>query len=129
MCVGGALVIDTHVALRPVVLFKHEGKTYSGIRFVEHDEKDSREVQMGRHWASIGNTTSFWPTRAALTNLLLDAGFSTVIESLGPAMELAQPSQVPNQERAIFMATSQPLPSLTTSPLPIQTGRLKDITG
>ena len=129
MCIGGALIIDTHVALRPAVLFKNEGKTYSGIRFVEHDEKDSREVQMGRHWASIGNTTSFWPSRAALTNLILDAGFSTVVESLGPAMELAHPSQVPNQERAIFIATSPALPVLTTSPLPIPNLRLKDITG
>jgi SAM-dependent methyltransferase len=129
MCEGGGLVIDTHVALRPEVLFKHEGRTYSGLRFVEHAEGDSREVQLGRRWASIGNTTSFWPTRAGLTNLLIDAGFSSVVELLAPAMELAQPSQVPNQERAVFVARSLALPVLATSPAPIEAARLRDVTG
>ncbi|MDQ3728727.1 MAG: class I SAM-dependent methyltransferase [Actinomycetota bacterium] len=35
-------------------------------------------------WASIGNRSSFWPTKASLLNLLTNVGFTSVMEVLAP---------------------------------------------
>lgn len=35
-------------------------------------------------WSSMGNKTSFWPTKPSLLNMLLDVGFTTVMEIKAP---------------------------------------------
>lgn len=77
----GIAIFDTHVALQPVEKREYKDHEYWGKRFKEHEEAASEDERMESVLASIDNTESFWLTRASLYNLLLDVGFTSVLES------------------------------------------------
>ncbi len=54
-----------------------DSASFSGYRGFDYPEPETA-------WSSMGNRTSFWPTRASLLNLLLDVGFTSVMEVVGP---------------------------------------------
>jgi SAM-dependent methyltransferase len=81
-------LIDTELAWGPVRDDEVDGLRYAGILFAE-DVSERR--------ASIGNTTSFWLTRASLHALLHDAGFSST-------WELGSPGQPRRERRATVAA-------------------------
>jgi SAM-dependent methyltransferase len=74
------VVIETHVALTPRSPVTIGGRTYSGRRKREFDPGASREEQERLSRSAIGNPESFWFTRPSLFNLLVDAGFTSVLE-------------------------------------------------
>jgi SAM-dependent methyltransferase len=78
------LIIDTHVALSPKATFTFRGRAYEGAYVREHNESDSAAEREKRLQASIDNTFSFYFTRAALARLLVEVGFSTVLEAHAP---------------------------------------------
>ena len=80
----GLLVLDTHVSLAPRQTVRRCGREYSGTRYLEHRPAAAAEEREGHLRASLDNTESFWLTRASLCNLLLDAGFSSVLEHAAP---------------------------------------------
>lgn len=73
----GIAIIETQTALQPREGVSFDGRTYSGIGYVEDPAWPG---------AAIDDTRSFWMTKASLLNLLRDAGFSTVAECLVPAV-------------------------------------------
>jgi SAM-dependent methyltransferase len=74
-------LIETQVALRGPRRVESSGKEYRGRTY----EEDTRQPG-----ASVGNNTSFWPTKASLLNLLADAGFTSVVECLSPPIPVLQ---------------------------------------
>jgi SAM-dependent methyltransferase len=81
-------VVDTELAWGPVRQVEVDGRPYAGIDFDE-DVSERR--------ASIGNTASFWLTRASLHALLHDAGFSST-------WELGAPGQLRREQRTTVAA-------------------------
>lgn len=69
-CSTRAAVFRTAVGLST----REEVNGYRGFRYPEPETA----------WSSIGNKTSFWPTRSSLLNLLTDCGFTSVLEFAGP---------------------------------------------
>jgi hypothetical protein len=80
------LVIDTQVALSPRVEVSDGGRTYSGLRYREHDEDAGQEEKYEDLWASIDNDQSFWFTHPSLCNLIADAGFTSMLRVENPDM-------------------------------------------
>ena len=80
-------VIDTEVALGPLVEQEAGGRRYSGLRFRE---------QPGR-LSALDAQDSFWLTRASLHALLHDAGFAS-------SWELGSPGQPRRETRATVVA-------------------------
>ncbi len=78
------LIIDTHIGPKPEISLSHQGKTYYGISFKEHEQSESKEQKLSKTLASLDNPTSFWITKPSLLNLLRDAGFSSACEVLSP---------------------------------------------
>jgi SAM-dependent methyltransferase len=78
------VVIDTHVALEADAAAEYQGRRYRGSRHREHGDTDSEATRRGRVLMSLDNTFSFWFTRADLIRLLVDVGFTTVMEIHGP---------------------------------------------
>ena len=76
------VVIDTHIALKPVKKFGE----YSGYYFKEYQHALSPEEEEKSSWSSIGNIQSFWLTKPSLVNALADAGFSSIMEVHFPAV-------------------------------------------
>jgi hypothetical protein len=95
------LVLDTHIAHEDGDVAQHtrgdfwvdpqalsdmreieiDGQRYRGRDYIEA----AREQELpGALWASLDNVTSFWPTMPSLVNALRAAGFTTVLEPLGP---------------------------------------------
>jgi SAM-dependent methyltransferase len=74
-------LVHTHISTAPVSRFEWRGHSYWGRQFLEHlpDEHSERAS-----WASLGNATSFWLTRASLVDALQDSGFTTVAEVSAP---------------------------------------------
>ena len=103
----GIAVIDTHVSLPdeelqgfedemfltdpsvlgPMEARDHLGTEYWGRSFTEHPPESSPEERLGSVWASLDNPSSFWLTRPSLTNLLVDSGFTSVLEAHSPRLE------------------------------------------
>jgi SAM-dependent methyltransferase len=71
------LILETQTALRGSQTASYGGRTYRGREYPENTSQPG---------ASVVNTTSFWPTRASLLNMLQDAGFSSVCEALNPVI-------------------------------------------
>ncbi len=80
------VVIDTQIALNPRVTVSDNGRTYSGLRYREHDEGAPREEKYEDLWASIDNDQSFWFTHPSLCNLIADAGFTSMLRVENPDM-------------------------------------------
>jgi len=80
------LVIDTQIALSPRVTVSNGGRTYSGLKYREHDEGADREKKYEDLWASIDNDESFWFTHPSLCNLIADVGFTSMLRVENPDM-------------------------------------------
>lgn len=76
----GITILDTHIGIEPDESFVHNGKTYWGWHFIEYAGEPTPEEVEQKNWLAIGNTKSFWLTRASLFNLMQDAGFTTAYE-------------------------------------------------
>lgn len=78
---NGYAVIETQVGLAARERVEYRGRTYAGLRYSE---------DITRPGASLDNRRSFWLTKPSLLNLLADAGFTSVLEHVEPAIpELA----------------------------------------
>ena len=80
------VVIDTQVALSARVSVSYGGRTYSGLRYKEHDERADRARKYRDLWASIDNSESFWFTHPSLCNLIADVGFTSMLHVENPDM-------------------------------------------
>ena len=78
------VVIDTHIALRPETQAEHRGRTYAGRLFREHEDADEEAVRRARLLASLDTTFSFWFTKPDIVRLLVDLGFTAVLEAHAP---------------------------------------------
>ena len=86
-------VFDTHVALPessrellgPPIRYEHQGRGYEGRDYREFDPNSSEEDRLKWGWSTLDSRPSFWPTRAALFDLLTTAGFSSLHETQAPA--------------------------------------------
>lgn len=74
MCEHQAIV-ETQVSLYRQRALRVGGRTYHGQGFREESQF---------HGAAIDSYESFWPTQPSLVNMLTDAGFTSVSESLSP---------------------------------------------
>ena len=73
-------LVDTLVSLTPKREITVDGRTYSGRLIREFDPGASKDEQMRLSRSSIGNPESFWLTRPSLFNLMVDAGFTSVLD-------------------------------------------------
>ena len=80
------VVIDTQVALNGRVNVSYGGRTYSGLRYKEHDERADQARKYRDLWASIDNSESFWFTHRSLCNLIADVGFTSMFRVENPDM-------------------------------------------
>jgi SAM-dependent methyltransferase len=80
----GLVVIDTHIALCPDAQAEHRGHRYAGWRYREHGEADPEAARRGRVGASLDNAFSFWFAKGDLIRLLVDIGFTAVLEAHAP---------------------------------------------
>jgi SAM-dependent methyltransferase len=79
-------IVDTSVSIRAAESRSYKGRTYHGRTFPEHEGAKSRSEWTLDLWDSLDNASSFWLTRPSLLNLLKEAGFSSVMEVLNPAL-------------------------------------------
>jgi len=79
-------IVDTSVSLTAAESRAYEGRTYWGRTFPEHEPDTSTEQRRANLWGSLSDLESFWLTRASLLNLLRDAGFTSALEVLNPAL-------------------------------------------
>jgi SAM-dependent methyltransferase len=80
------VVIDTQIALTPRVTVQHNGRSYSGMWYQEHEERSDATERYRDFWASIDNIRSLWLTEPSLYNLLADVGFTSILRVEGPQM-------------------------------------------
>lgn len=80
------VIIDTYVALRPEIEFKHSGNSYWGRYYNEHAATATKQQKLADVWASVDNVKSVWLTKASLLNALTKLGFSSVLECHNPSM-------------------------------------------
>jgi Methyltransferase domain len=83
VCQGFA-IIDTHIGL-PQKSYSHNGHTYWGQNYIEHNPASTAAERQQNLWASLDNPDSFWFTRTALLNALSHVGFTSVYECWMPA--------------------------------------------
>lgn len=94
MC-DDVLIIDTTVALSSPLDVQYGGKTYHGLKYVEHEEGDSEELMIDKRvMHSIGNKRSFLPTKRSLVRFLSDLGFSAVLECYAPLESQKRESRI-----------------------------------
>ena len=110
------VVIDTHISLNPEERINFCGEEFWGKKFREHSDNALPEEKEMNLLASIENTTSFWFTRPSLTNLLSQAGFSSVYECFNPPhLNFGKPG-LEHIDRCTFVAIKDEICSLKTSP-------------
>jgi hypothetical protein len=95
--------------MRPRESFEAEGRSYFGHSYFEFDPASTDEEREAERLASLTNAESFWFTRPSLVNLLTDAGFTSVVEHLGPHSETAAEDWVsmlaaPGENREVHSA-------------------------
>ena len=78
-------VFNTQVSTAPAIAVPHQGRTYHGRRFLEHLPSQDAAGKERATWASLDNAYSFWFTRPSLINMLVAAGFTSVVDCLAPA--------------------------------------------
>lgn len=93
MCTWATLV-QTQIALRQRERLDVDGRAYWGHPYFEHPPESSADDREAAGLASLNNTESFWLTRPSLVNLMVDAGYTTVLEHVGPRTELAHDDRV-----------------------------------
>jgi len=110
------VVIDTHVALKPVERCVYDGNEYWGSVFREHSDNATPEKKATSLWASADNMVSFWFTRPSLVNILSKAGFSSVYECFVPAHLNFGRSGLESVDRCTFVALKDSVCEIATSP-------------
>jgi ubiquinone/menaquinone biosynthesis C-methylase UbiE len=80
------VVFDTQIALAGRVSVNHNGQTYFGLWYQEHDERATQSEKYDDLWASIDNVKSFWFTHPSLCNLIADTGFTSMLRVERPDM-------------------------------------------
>jgi 2-polyprenyl-3-methyl-5-hydroxy-6-metoxy-1,4-benzoquinol methylase len=87
---SGILLIDTFISL----FGREKISTTNGLvhdhHYLEHDDNDKFVAE--KLWASLDNKTSFWFTETTLINLLVDAGFTSVMDVFIPTMPPPAPA-------------------------------------
>jgi SAM-dependent methyltransferase len=78
------LFIDTHITLAPTESSTYKGRVYRGRPAREHGDTDSEATRRSKVLMSIDNTFAFQFDKASLVRLLVDTGFTTVVECLAP---------------------------------------------
>jgi 2-polyprenyl-3-methyl-5-hydroxy-6-metoxy-1,4-benzoquinol methylase len=102
---SGFAVIDTHVGLRGRDARTYKGQEYRGFTFQEHAPASGAQERLRSLWASLDNSTSFWPTRPSLLNLLARSGFTSILECQVPA----EPEKPPDRLTLLaFRGTQEP---------------------
>ena len=110
------VVIDTHIALKPMERLAFGGQQYWGTIFREHSDDATADEKAKRLLASADNSTSFWFTRPSLVNILTKAGFSSVYECFVPAhLNFGKPG-LECRDRCTFVAIKDDICDLATSP-------------
>ncbi len=110
------VLIDTHVALKPMEHIVHDSEAYWGTTYVEHAPGASDKDKAEALWASADNDTSFWYTRPSLINLLEKTGFSSVYECFTPAHLNFRKPGLESKDRCTFVAVKGDICDLNTSP-------------
>lgn len=114
--VDRVVVIDTHIALKPVKRISHGDDVYWGVVYREHAPRATAQDKANSLWASADNSTSFWFTRPSLVNLLAKAGFSSVYECFVPAhVNFGKPG-LEHRDRCTFVAVKDSTCEIVTSP-------------
>jgi SAM-dependent methyltransferase len=114
--VNRIVVIDTHVALKPVERLVYGDNEYWGSVFREYPDDATPGEIAKKLLASANNPTSFWFTRPSLVNMLSKAGFSSVYECFIPAhLNFGKPG-IEHQDRCTFVALKDDICNIATSP-------------
>ena len=115
--VDRVVVIDTHIALKPIDHFAYGEHQYWGNEIREHSDDATADEKVKSLWSSIDNPTSFWFTRPSLVNILTNAGFSSVYECFIPAhLNFGKPG-LEHRDRCTFVAIKDDICDLITSPV------------
>jgi 2-polyprenyl-3-methyl-5-hydroxy-6-metoxy-1,4-benzoquinol methylase len=80
----GWLLIDTHISLNPLEQCSYQERVYSGTKVREHADEHSATARRAKVMASLDNTFAFHFDRSSLIRLLVDIGFTTVVECKAP---------------------------------------------
>lgn len=78
------LLVDTLVSLDAPETVEWRGRAYRGERVREHEDDDSPEVRRARLLRSVESTFAFRFGRDSLVGVLLDTGFTSVLECRAP---------------------------------------------
>ncbi len=87
----GWLLIDSHVSLAAPDSFSYKGRVYRGAKVREHGDSDSEAARRAKLLMSVDNTFAFRFDKASLIRLLVDTGFTTVMECHAP-LESSKPA-------------------------------------
>src|SRR4051812_28348623 len=80
---SGILLLDTFISVSGREKLDVGGQVLRGHHYHEHVEKEDKESKL---WASLDNDRSFWFTAPSLMNLLVEAGFTSVMDVMVPDM-------------------------------------------
>jgi SAM-dependent methyltransferase len=89
MCDGLMFLSTQHSRFRERSV-EFRGRTYRGSMVQEHGRGDDRDARLRNLRASLDNPASLWLTRPSLYNLLVDAGFTSVLEVRAPRAHVGQ---------------------------------------
>lgn len=103
-----AVLFDTHLSLQQESVRKFRGKVYGG-RIYQETPQDKTDVRTPL-WAAFKNSESFWLTRPAFYNLLMNAGFSSVYECHEPTFSERR------ADRAMMVAVKSGSPDVKAWP-------------
>lgn len=78
------LIIDAHIATAGIENTTFNGRTYRGHKIREHDDDASDAERQSKVLQSIDNTFSWYFEPDSLVELLVDLGFTTVLECKAP---------------------------------------------
>jgi hypothetical protein len=78
------LLIDTHISLESPHQCSYQGRVYTGTKVREHADDDSDAARKAKVLSSIDNTFAFHFDKSSLIRLLVDSGFTTVVECCAP---------------------------------------------
>ncbi len=88
------LLIDTHISLNPQDDSSFQGREYTGTRVREHGDSNPEAARRGRVASSLDNTFSFYFDKPSLIRLLVDTGFTTVVECHAPLEHIKPPDRI-----------------------------------
>jgi SAM-dependent methyltransferase len=89
MC-DGLMFLSTQHSRFPERRAEFRGRTYRGSLVSEHRRGDDAQARSRNLRASLDNPVSLWLTRPSIYNLLVDAGFTSVLEVRAPRAHVGQ---------------------------------------